>query len=112
HQREAGSRPSVRAVQAQGRPVRSRTDHLCDQALTTSADTPNNKVVNNQSKVKGTEDPVLIFLDIVDTPDSSPDNKVASSRSRVGGIEDPVITFPDKVDAPDSKISRSLMETQ
>ncbi|GFY51468.1 hypothetical protein TNIN_140131 [Trichonephila inaurata madagascariensis] len=50
--KEAGSRPSVSAVQAQGGPIRSRRDHLGDQALTTSVDTPNNKVVTTRVKSK------------------------------------------------------------
>ncbi|GFY04940.1 uncharacterized protein TNCV_2175961 [Trichonephila clavipes] len=46
------------------------------EALTINIDSPNNRVANSQSKVKGAEDPVLIFLD---TP-----NKVANSSLRSG----------------------------
>ncbi|GFU12490.1 adhesion G protein-coupled receptor B2 [Trichonephila clavipes] len=43
-------------------------NHFGGQAFTTNVNT-RNKVVNSRSKVKGTEDPVIIFLDKVDTPD-------------------------------------------
>ncbi|GFX19713.1 uncharacterized protein TNCV_2076211 [Trichonephila clavipes] len=47
--REAGSRPSRRAVQAQGGPVRSRRESFCRPPI--SIDSPDNKVSNSRSRV-------------------------------------------------------------
>ncbi|GFU95557.1 hypothetical protein TNCV_3543021 [Trichonephila clavipes] len=77
-------------------------NHLGGQTLTTSVDTPNNKVVNNRGKINGTEDPVLIFRDRINTPDSSPNNKVTNSRSRVKGTEDPTVIVHDKVNTKEN----------
>ncbi|GFT93146.1 transposable element Tcb2 transposase [Trichonephila clavipes] len=63
-------------------------NHLGGQVLTTSLDTPNNTVVNKWSKVKGTEYPVITFLDKVNTPDS----KIAIRLMEVQRVEDPNIT--------------------
>ncbi|GFX77835.1 transposable element Tcb2 transposase [Trichonephila clavipes] len=63
-------------------------NHLGGQVLTTSLDTPNNTVVNKWSKVKGTEYPVITFLDKIDTPDS----KIAIRLMEVQRAEGPNIT--------------------
>ncbi|GFT72792.1 hypothetical protein TNCV_406831 [Trichonephila clavipes] len=64
--------------------------------IDTPDSSPNKRVDNSQSRIKGKDDPVITFPDRINTPDSSPDKKVTNSRSRVRGMEDPVITFPDK----------------
>ncbi|GFU24960.1 uncharacterized protein TNCV_340041 [Trichonephila clavipes] len=62
--------PSITVAGPKGRrlEVQKEENRFGGQALTTNVNT-RNKVVNSRSKVKGTEDPVIIFLDKVDTPD-------------------------------------------
>ncbi|GFV07118.1 uncharacterized protein TNCV_3601381 [Trichonephila clavipes] len=90
----------------------SEENHLGGQTLTTSVDTPNNKVLNNRGKVNGTEDPVLIFRDRMNTPDSSPNNKVTNSRSRVKGTEDPTVIVHDKVNTKENIRSEPAATTK
>ncbi|GFU15533.1 hypothetical protein TNCV_2772751 [Trichonephila clavipes] len=54
--------------------------------IDTPDSSPNKRVDNSQSRIKGKDDPVITFPDRINTPDSSPDKKVTNSRSRVRGM--------------------------